>query len=172
MESRNKYPHIERDPRPAPGLRVPLFDRLTSSGEAFGSQAEPFRTLTPAAVIESVRRDLQRLLNTRTRPGDGSAGTSLNYGLPDFAHVSPSDIAAYETLALSIGRVIEAFEPRIQQVRVTLKFDPADPRVLVGSIEGKIRMSLIAEPVSFPLEISAGSGGAMVGKSSAMAQGA
>ena len=119
-----------------------------------------------------MRRDLQRLLNTRTRPGDGTAGTTLNYGLPDFAHVSPSDIAAYETLALSIGRVIEAFEPRIQHVRVTLKFDPADPRVLVGSIEGKIRMSLIAEPVSFPLEISAGSGGAMVGKSSAMAQGA
>lgn len=180
MESRNKYPNLERDPRPSPGLRVPLFDRLTSSGESFGSQREPFRTLAPGAVIESVRRDLQRLLNTRTPPGrsgsNGGAGasvnTSINYGLPDFAHLSPADIPACEGLGASIARVIEAFEPRIEQVRVILRSHPDDPRVLLGFIEGRIRINLIAEPVSFPLELRTGSGDAVVGESKTMAQGA
>jgi type VI secretion system protein len=139
-------------------------------------------------VIESVRRDLQRLLNTRmppARPGiTGSAGTpvntsistsintSINYGLPDFAHLSPADIPACEALGAAIARVIEAFEPRIAQVRVTLRSHPDDPRALVGSIEGRIRINLIAEPVSFPLELRTGSGDAVVGESKTMAQGA
>jgi type VI secretion system lysozyme-like protein len=135
-------------------------------------------------VIESVRRDLQRLLNTRmppARPGiNGSAGapvnisinTSINYGLPDFAHLSPADIPACEALGAAIARVIEAFEPRIAQVRVTLRSHPDDPRALVGFIEGRIRINLIAEPVSFPLELRTGSGDAVVGESKTMAQGA
>jgi type VI secretion system lysozyme-like protein len=179
MESRDKYPNLERDPRPSRGLGVPLFERLTSSGEAFssekfGSPPEPFRTLDPNATIESIRRDLQRLLNTRTPPGasaaDGRTVTSINYGLPDFAHISPADVPTFETLAKSIGRVIEAFEPRIGQVRVTLKSHPSDPCALVGAVEGNVRIGLIAEPVYFPLEMLTGAGSAVVGESETAAK--
>jgi type VI secretion system protein ImpF len=98
-------------------------------------------------------------------------GTTVNYGIPDFSHISPADIPACDTLAASIGRIIEAFEPRIAQVRVTLTAHPSDPRALVGSIEGRIQIGLIPEPVSFPLDLRTVSG-AVVGGSQAMAQSA
>jgi type VI secretion system lysozyme-like protein len=171
MESRDQYPHLERDPRPSPGLRAPLFERLTGSGEGFGIRTEPYRTLQPAAVIESVRQDLQRLLNTRRPPGAATSepGTTVNYGIPDFAGTSPADIVARDTLATAIAKIIEAFEPRIGQVRVTLAAHASDPRALTGAIEGRIRIGLIAEPVSFPLDMRTASG-AVVGSARAMAQ--
>lgn len=134
---------------------------------------EPFRILDPAGVIESIRRDLERLLNTRTRTGfsaaSASAGTAIHYGLPDFAHISPSDIQQCEALAASIAKIIEAFEPRLSQVRVTLQSSAADPGVLTGSIEGKVPVNLVPEPVSFALELRAGSGAVIEGLKAAEA---
>jgi len=101
-----------------------------------------------------VRREVERILNTRTvLQKSGGPLTALEYGLPDFAHVSATDMQARADLALQITRAIEAFEPRLSQVRVNLEPHPSGQRFLVGTITANLTISVIAEPVSFPLEI-------------------
>jgi len=128
--------------------------------------AEPMRSLEPAAAFESVRRDLLRLLNTRTRPGwtpaPGQALTATEYGMPDFSHISAADVLERDNFASLMTRVIEAFEPRLKQVRVTLTAHPSNQSALEGSIQGRIRIGVVDQPVSFPLEVQTRTGDALV----------
>jgi type VI secretion system lysozyme-like protein len=124
------------------------------------------RSQEQASAFESVRCDLQRLLNTRTRPGHspakGQALTATEYGMPDFSHVSAADVLERDRLASMMARIIEAFEPRLRQVRVTLSADASNQRALQGSIQGRIRIGVVDQPVSFPLEVHSRTGDALV----------
>ncbi|HEX4135057.1 MAG TPA: type VI secretion system baseplate subunit TssE [Bryobacteraceae bacterium] len=169
MESRDKLSYVKaggREPRPSRRAPVPLFDRLTASSDPSREAVEPLRSLTPHLAFESVRAELQRLLNTRTRPGwspaPGQVLTATEYGMPDFAHLSAADVVERDSFAGLIGRIIEAFEPRLKQVRVILVADPANQRALLGAIQGRIRIGIIDQPVSFPLELHTRSGDATV----------
>lgn len=156
MESRNQRRYIEREPRPSRGLSAPLFERLTSIGDPLREASRPFRSLNIGEAKESVRRELKRLLNTRALPACLTAGnrlTAREYGLPDFAHVSAGDMQARNDLAALMARAIEAFEPRLTQVQVILEPDPLGARSLTGTILASMTIGLIAEPVSFPLEV-------------------
>jgi predicted component of type VI protein secretion system len=82
--------------------------------------------------------------------------------MPDFAHLSAADVVERDSFAGLIGRIIEAFEPRLKQVRVILVADPANQRALLGAIQGRIRIGIIDQPVSFPLELHTRSGDATV----------
>jgi type VI secretion system lysozyme-like protein len=162
MESRDEQGSLIRHPRPSRRLRAPLFDRLTAPGERESEMAEPFRSLDVEAAVESVRSDLQRLLNTRTRPGwiapPGQALTTVDYGIADFSHISASDVLGRDQLGALMARIIEAFEPRLRGVRVALAPHGSSQRVLIGSISGDVQIGVVAQPVSFPLEVHTRSG--------------
>jgi type VI secretion system protein ImpF len=161
MEPRDQQGRgLARDPHPARRLHAPLFDRLTNSPDAVREPSHPFRSMEMDEAIESVRRDLVRLLNTRSTPLRPSAMsgllTTLDYGLPDFAHASAADPTARAQIADQVARVIQAFEPRLSQVRIVLEPHPSGQRFLVGRIEAKLTLGLIPETVSFPLELTTG----------------
>ena len=105
---------------------------------------------------QSVRRDLENLLNTRWRckmwpPDLDELETSLvNYGIPDFTGTNLGTPSSREEFRRIIERVIRRFEPRFKSVRVifaenvspierTLRFridamlrlDPAPPEPVV-----------------------------------------
>lgn len=164
MESRNQRDQLarsakgagDREPRPYRGLAAPLFERLTAVGDPLRESSRPFRSFDAADARESVRRELVRLLNTRAAPvplPPGKPLTTTDYGLPDFAHVSVGDMQARNDLALRLSRAIEAFEPRLREVRVLLEPHPTSARSLTGSILANMVIGIIAEPVSFPLEV-------------------
>jgi type VI secretion system protein ImpF len=156
MESVNERSLLEREPRPSRGSAAPLFERLTSIGDPAREEIRPFRSFDAGEAQESVRRELRRLLNTRAVPvllAPGNRLTTREYGLPDFAHISPGDMQARSDLAALLTRTIEAFESRLREVRVILEPHPSCPRSLTGAILAKMVIGVIAEPVSFPIEL-------------------
>ncbi len=156
MESRDQQRQggLTRDPGPARRLLAPLFERLTGKVEGGGEEPTLYCFMGYGEALESVRREVHRILNTRTvLQVPGRLLTTLEYGLPDFAHVSATDMQGRAVLALQIARTIEAFEPRLSQVRVNLEPHPSGQRFLVGTVTANLTITIIPEPVSFPLQV-------------------
>lgn len=105
---------------------------------------------------ESVRRDLEDLLNTRWRcsswpPNLDELDVSLvNYGLPDFTGANLGAPDNQEEFRRIIQRVIENYEPRFKKIDVQL-IDSADPmdRVLRFRVEAMLRVEPAPEPIVF-----------------------
>ena len=156
----------DQDPRRKRRLRLPLFDRLVPpEGSRPGSP--PHVEPGIAEAVESVRRDLERLLNTRARP-ESKAGeplTTVDFGLPDFAPLSSANPADQALFSASIVRRIEAFEPRLRHVRLALLPSAKGPQRVTGVLEADLVIGYLADRVSFELG-TAEAGGIMVRTSS------
>ncbi len=103
---------------------------------------------------ESVKRDVESLLNSRKPPmpelqGYPRANCSvLNYGLPDMNSYSDSgnDQAA---LLIAILQTLRNFEPRMQNLRVFLARADNLTRSLRFHIEGRIQFDTSIEEIQF-----------------------
>jgi type VI secretion system lysozyme-like protein len=142
---------------------APLFDRLVDLEPWTSREVHPESTLDAEALRESVRRELECLLGTRctltleeaeTRdPGERSV---LDYGLPDLGPLDPVAPADQERLAGLLSRTITAFEPRLRQVRVSVRSHPEDRRVAVATLTALLVVESLAEQISFPLRVELG----------------
>ncbi len=130
-----------------------LFERLIDHDPQESSEASPLRVHSREELRESVRREVGRLLNTRCPVPEERNGTVIDYGIPEFSWMSASSGDDRRQLANTIARKVTTFEPRLEQVRVRLECDSADPRALIGTIEGVLVVESIREAVSFPLLI-------------------
>jgi type VI secretion system protein len=87
-----------------------LFERLSNpEGTAVYTLQED-----PKALMQSILRNLARILNSRT----GQAPAHMDYGIP-----SPSEIAqgypeSLTTMQKTIRKCIERYEPRLKDVQV------------------------------------------------------
>jgi len=146
-----------REPRPIPGARALLFERLVDLEPASSQESPPFRVLDRQALEQSVRREVARVLNTRCprpeRLQEEGERTVINYGLPDFTFLVAASGGDRQRLADEIARALAAYEPRLTQVRVTL--DPVDgnPSALAGRIEAILAIGMVGEPVAFPMMV-------------------
>jgi type VI secretion system protein ImpF len=132
-------------PDPLQTLQPTVLDRLIDAESA----GTPGRTgYTLRQMEDSVRRDLEDLLNTRRPPefamgpdgqyvlspdgqrerffgGLNEVPSSIaNFGLPDLARFDTLTPELRDEFARQIEQVIRAFEPRLKDVRVTVR-DPA-----------------------------------------------
>jgi type VI secretion system protein ImpF len=125
-------------PTPA-SARAPLFDRLVDHQPRQPSEPQPRSTLSRGELHASVRREVERLLNTRCSvPAselDDSARSVVDYGVPDGALLSPHSQTDNQRLEQLFSRAISAFEPRLRHVRVTLERCVNDHTALVAHIE-------------------------------------
>jgi type VI secretion system lysozyme-like protein len=144
-----------REARRIPGARALLFDRLVDDDRTSDEEEEPVRTLDREALRRSVRVELERLLNTRSplradelaeRPR-----TTLEYGLPDLAHLYTRDPAAHAAAAAAVKEAVEAYEPRLRQVRASVEPSPTDDgeRRLLARIDAFLVAGEVMEAVSF-----------------------
>jgi type VI secretion system protein ImpF len=133
-----------------------VFDRLTAPPPrgAIGS----IRPGTLAALRDSVRRDLENLLNVRREesliPPDypQAARSLLNYGLPDLSVYSLKSSADQQKLRRSIEAALRSFEPRLTNVSVAIEgWDHSRP-VLRFRVEAILRVEPAPEPVVFDTE--------------------
>jgi type VI secretion system protein ImpF len=96
------------------------------------------------AIRDSVRAELERLLNTRWRcrewpPNLEELEQSLvNYGIPDFSGASFRDSRSQRELRKLIERAIRLFEPRCQRVKVSVVTDSRRDRKLRFRIETEL----------------------------------
>ncbi|WP_342118051.1 type VI secretion system baseplate subunit TssE [Pseudoduganella sp. OTU4001] len=102
------------------GCRPGLLDRL------LGCQPRG-RFLSQEQLKESVARDLEVLLNTRTalpqemlRNYPECARSVLNFGLADFAGLSHSSSQDRARICASVRQAVERHEPRLRNVQVSL----------------------------------------------------
>jgi type VI secretion system protein ImpF len=154
-----------RDPKKVEGGRALLFERLAGDKPREREEgARPFRVHETAGMKESVRRELARLLNTRsTAPldavrGSGEEMSVLDYGVPDFSSLSALSGDDRNRLAAAVARAITAFEPRLRDVRVLAEGLRSNDRALILRLNALLGVGEHSEPVSFPLLVRAASG--------------
>jgi type VI secretion system protein ImpF len=107
-------------------VQAPLLDRLID--DAPDQQRDPPVSAGDSLVAlrNSVRRDLEALLNARRRwrswPAHMTqlATSPLGYGIPDFASGAFNEARRQEELRIEIEETIRRFEPRFLSVRVHL----------------------------------------------------
>lgn len=124
-----------------------LFERL--GGDA-GQRAGWSREV---AAMASVAAHLAKMLSTRA----GSVQTLPDYGLPDLNDMRLSLHDALNQARNAIERFIEAYEPRLSNVRVSALPRERDPLYLAFSIDGVLEVDGLKRPVSFAASLD-GSG--------------
>lgn len=135
-------------------VQLPLLDRLCDADP--DAAADPPMTSAAAlsALRDSVRRDLEALLNARRRwrswdPRLVHLATSpLGYGLPDFAAGAFNDPARREALRAEVEACIVRFEPRFAHVRVSLA---GDAGTMSSTLRLRVEALLHAEPAPEPV---------------------
>lgn len=106
-------------------IRPSILDRLIDNEPDKRVEQEKDRYQIMQELRESVRRDLEHLLNTRYRilspePQQKELEKSLvNYGLPDLATVNLIDDDTRNEFCRTIESTIKRFEPRFKTVQVS-----------------------------------------------------
>lgn len=140
-----------------PRARLSVLDRLVDRNAAQEREGRPRRTASAEQLKALVRRDLEWLLSTRRTPQRADPPADLGrtvteFGLPDFAPVSPDDEPALGRIAFEVRAAIEAFEPRLRDVTVRI-----EPSVAPGRVGATVEALLVAgnvrTPVTFPFKI-------------------
>lgn len=143
-------PRIEADQPVLPSV----LDRLLDEDPGTRREGPKTRAQMLRALKQSVRRDLENLLNTRRRckgwpPDLEELDRSLvDYGIPDITGASLSSAHSRQQFAEILQRVIRRYEPRFQSVKVQL-LENADP--LDRTLRFRIDAMLIAEPAPEPV---------------------
>jgi type VI secretion system protein ImpF len=133
-----------------------VLDRLLDDEPDVSREAPRRRQQVLLELKEAVRRDLQDLLNTRSRcrrwPDNLKEleQSLLNYGLPDLIGANVSLAKAREDLPRLLEATIRRQEPRFKAVKVQL-LDSAEPldRTLRFRIEALLNVEPAPEPVVF-----------------------
>lgn len=106
-------------------LRESILDRLFDDEPEVRVDTEKSRQRKLKDLRDSVRRDLESLLNSRCRvvsPPEElkEVETSLiNYGLPDLATINMLDVTKKKDFTRSVEQIVRTFEPRFKSVKVS-----------------------------------------------------
>jgi type VI secretion system lysozyme-like protein len=151
------------DPKPIEGGLALLFERLVDD-QYDSDEVEPcpLRVHDLAALKESVRRELVRLLNTRcpvpSRLLGAEERTTLDYGIPDFSSLSAHSLNDQRHIAAVVAATITAFEPRLREVYVEAESAAQDSHSILLRLGARLGVDRHAEPVSFTLCVHPKSG--------------
>lgn len=113
--------HIDKKKK----LRASVLDRLLDDEPHNRNEAELSRHQNLKKLRDSVRRDLEVLLNTRCRITSTPDHlveldqSLLNYGLPDLATINVIDIDQKNAFTRQLEMLLRMFEPRFKTVKVT-----------------------------------------------------
>jgi type VI secretion system protein ImpF len=146
-------------------VQQPLLDRLRDDHPELAGDPTLTRADSVRLLKDSVRRDLEDLLNTR-RVGLGDPETQpelarsiLYYGIPDLSSMSRDSPEVLTRLARSLEQVIAAHEPRLDNVRIALAPRDAGPLSEVRfTVEAMLRLDPSPERVAFDTVLAKGSG--------------
>jgi type VI secretion system protein ImpF len=145
------------DPRFVPGAPAPLFERLTDLAPEAETERQPLRMLTPAALRQSIARELDRLLNTRAPVAADTlaarARSTIDYGIPDLSLFGPRDLDSETRLAQMVRQAIETYEPRLAAPQVRIERSAVRNGALVVHVDGELRLGTMIEPVSFAVAV-------------------
>jgi type VI secretion system lysozyme-like protein len=140
-------------------VRAPLFDRLSLTAEVKGERVAAAGLLDRAGQRESLQRELNRLLNTRStfltgKKGQKDERTVVDYGLPDYSAMYTRSTEDQKKLAELVRRTVEAFEPRLSQVKVDAEVLGNSDKTMMVKVSGNLANGRLMERVSFSLQVT------------------
>ncbi|MCK4341298.1 MAG: type VI secretion system baseplate subunit TssE [Phycisphaerae bacterium] len=114
------------------GREQSLLDRIAAATpERASGRYEATKEEDAEALMESVQRNLIRLLNAR----HGMSEAAPDYGLPALTDMLAGSEEYLRQVQDAIRVAIERYEPRLRRVRVTHKTEEGDERMLVFRID-------------------------------------
>lgn len=141
-----------------------VLDRLLDYEPELSREAPMSRAKSLRQLKQSVKRDLEWLLNTRRYAEELSPELKeLNdslavYGLPDFTTASVKNPADQKMMRRALENAIRIFEPRLEDLVVTLEPLGGIERVMRFRIDARLKVEPAPEPVTFDTVLQLGSG--------------
>ncbi len=141
-----------------------VLDRLIDYEPELTQEPARSRAASLRQLKQTVRRDLEYLLNTRQVAGGLPPGLEeLNkslaaYGLPDFSAVNVNSPEEQTRLRRLLETTISIFEPRLKAVKVTLEPMRDNERALRFRVDGRLQVEPTPEPVTFDTVLQLHSG--------------
>lgn len=141
-----------------------VLDRLLDFDPKTSKEAPKSRLRSLNELKQSVKRDLEWLLNTRAYPGDVDdkleevKKSVAVYGLPDFTGISAKNYKEQVRMTTAIEEAIKNFEPRFIDLRVSLEPINNVDKALKFHIEANIDIEPSPEPIAFDTVLELGSG--------------
>lgn len=137
-------------------LRPSVLDRLFDNDPQNQIEHDPGHHQLLKQLRDSVRRDLESLLNTRFYILDPSDDypeldvSLLNYGLPDLATINIIDVEKRNRFTRKLEETLRVFEPRFKSVKISF-LDNSDntDRTLRFRIDAVIYADPLPEVVVF-----------------------
>jgi type VI secretion system protein ImpF len=152
-------PNLTREPtgqRVPHRAQLPLLDRLIDEAPEAANDPSLGPGEATTVLRDSVRRDIEALLNARRRwrtwqPSLKELALSpLNYGIPDCAGAEFHGAAQRELLRREIEDTLRRFEPRFRTVRVILTTpDQGKEATLRLRIDALLHAEPAPEPIVF-----------------------
>jgi type VI secretion system protein ImpF len=140
----------------ADGPLVPsIVDRLIDLEPRVSTEPPTSRARSLAQVKESVKRDLEWLLNSKRTPEPVPPGLShlerslLTFGMPDLSALSLTSVQDQDSLRRAIEVLIRRFEPRLTGVSVSQVEGIERDRSVRFRIDAMLRVDPAPEPVTF-----------------------
>ncbi len=141
-----------------------ILDRLLDYDPQTSREAPRSQAQSLAELKQSVKRDLEWLLNTRHNGIEiPETLEELNeslavYGLPDLTSLSVRNPHEQNRLIKAIESSLRTFEPRFINVKVSLEPIDNTDRQLRFRIEAHLDIEPVPEPISFDTVLQVGSG--------------
>jgi type VI secretion system protein ImpF len=144
-------------------ITASVLDRLLDDRPDQTHEARPSRSVSLRLLKQTVKRDLEWLLNTRSEPGVPEdlpeLGRSLaSFGLPDLASWNVKSPEEQQGLRHALEEAIRRFEPRLEGVEVTLENMSETDRAVRFRIDARLRVDPTPEPVTFDSTLQLGNG--------------
>lgn len=141
-----------------------IIDRLIDLDPKVSKEAAKSRSQDLRELKQSVRRDVEWLLNTRHSAEEvPESMEELNnslaiYGLPDFTGMSSKSLDDKKSLIRSIENALRVFEPRFMNLKVALEEADEFQRGVKFRIQATLRVEPTPEPIVFDTFLQVGSG--------------
>ena len=144
-------------------INLSVLDRLVDFEPEAKAEPLPSRSKALRQVKQARRRDLEWLLNTRRVlevPDELPllADSLLAFGLPDFSTFSVKSAGDQHELTLALETALKRFEPRLEDVVVSVANASVLERAFRFKIEARLRIDPVSEPISFDTTLQLGSG--------------
>ncbi|MET0645149.1 MAG: type VI secretion system baseplate subunit TssE [Pyrinomonadaceae bacterium] len=136
-------------------VTLSVLDRLIDEHPKERDERPGSRQSSLRLFKQAMRRDLEWLLNTRQLAGGLPEGLEelraslAAYGLPDFTGATSDEGASQTRVRAAIEDAIRSFEPRLQDVNVSLEPQRETERSLRFRIDALLMIDPAPEPVTF-----------------------
>jgi type VI secretion system protein ImpF len=145
-------------------VTLSVLDRLLDYEPGMSYEPPASRAKSLRIYKQAVRRDLEWLLNTRRLATGIPEGLEelqnslAAYGLPDFAGAGTDEGDSQARVRAAIEDAVRTFEPRLQDVSVTLEPQRDTERALRFRIDALLMLDPAPEPVTFDTTLQLVSG--------------